>query len=75
MPGRDYYLKGRNDSTLMAYQNFAVEVAIMLNADPARARKEMTEIVDFEVLLANVRRAVNLVKLGVRRSGCDEIFD
>ena len=54
MPGRDYYLKGRNDSTLMAYQSFAADVAKMLNADPDRADREMEEMVDLEVKLANV---------------------
>ena len=56
MPGRDYYLKGRGNPTLVAYQQFAVDVAKMLRADPTRAEREMMEMVDFEVKLANVRR-------------------
>ena len=54
MPSRDYYLKGRKDRTLQTYQDFAISVAITLGADETRARKEIVEMVDFEITLANV---------------------
>ena len=54
MPSRDYYLKGRSEKPLLAYQQFATDVAVMLGADPQRAENEMREMVDFEIQLANV---------------------
>ena len=54
MPSRDYFLKERDDPTLMGYQQFAVDVAILLGADKDRAEQEMRAIVDFEIQLANV---------------------
>ena len=54
MPGRDYYRRGRDDAQLMAYQTYAVDVAKLLGADEARAEREMAEMVDFEMTLANV---------------------
>ena len=54
MPNRDYFLKGRDDPTLLAYENYATQMAIMFGADPMTAKYDMKEMVDFEVRLANV---------------------
>ena len=54
MPSRDYFLKGRNERQVMAYQNFAIQVAEALGANPTTARDEMTQMVDFEIQIANV---------------------
>ena len=61
MPSRDYYLKGRDEKTLVAYEKFAVDVAIMLGAEPERAAREMNEMVDFEINLANVSAMSHLL--------------
>ena len=63
MPSRDYYLKGRTDRTLQTYQDFAISVAIALGADETRARKEIVEMVDFEITLANVSKLVYMIYL------------
>lgn len=55
MPGRKYYLKSRNDTKLKAYEKLAVEMAIQMGADPKQAQKDMGDIVDLEINLANVR--------------------
>lgn len=55
MPTRDYYLKGRDDTVVQTYEDFARQVAIFLGAEPERAAREMRQMVDLEVALANVR--------------------
>lgn len=54
MPSREYYLKGRDDRPLMAYENLARSVATVLGADTQQAETEMKEMVDFEIELAKV---------------------
>ena len=54
MPSRDYYLKPRNDTMLMAYQTMLEEMIGAFGADPAVAKQDAKEIVDFEIELANV---------------------
>ena len=54
MPSRDYFLKGRNEPRITAYQTFAIRVAEALGANPTTARDEMTDMVDFEIKIANV---------------------
>ena len=64
MPGRQYFLKERDAKPLMAYQTFATEAANMLGADPRTAERDMREMIDFEIRLANVR----LVKCVLRKA-------
>ncbi|XP_074655289.1 neprilysin-like isoform X2 [Tubulanus polymorphus] len=54
MPGRDYYLKGRQDKTLKAYEQYALDFALALGADKAYAEQEIASMIDFEIKLANV---------------------
>ena len=54
MPSRDYYLKGRNDSMLLAYQKMKKDLAIAFGADPDMAEQDAKDLVDFEIELANV---------------------
>lgn len=54
MPDRKYFLNGRNDKTLKAYEKYAVELAIAFGADPTVAQQQMTEMVDFEIAMANL---------------------
>ena len=58
MPGREYFLKERNAKPLMAYQTFATDAAKMLGADLAMAEKDMSEMIDFEIRLANVSKPI-----------------
>ena len=54
MPGREYLLKGLEDKDVKAYLDYQVELATLLGADKERARKEQTDVVLFEIQLANV---------------------
>ncbi|XP_064642722.1 membrane metallo-endopeptidase-like 1 isoform X4 [Lineus longissimus] len=54
MPNRDYYLKGKNDTMLQAYQTLATGVAIAFGAEKAFAEQEISKMIDFEIELANI---------------------
>ncbi|XP_060599061.1 neprilysin-like isoform X3 [Ruditapes philippinarum] len=54
MPSRDYYLKGRDDKTLMAYQTMIQESAVAFGADETTAANDAKDIVDMEIELANI---------------------
>ena len=54
MPSREYYLKARNETTLMAYQTMIASIAVALGADKAIAEQDSKEIVDLERELAEV---------------------
>ena len=54
MPSREYYLKARNETTLMAYQTMIASIAVALGADKAIAEQDSKEIVDLERELAGV---------------------
>ena len=58
MPSRDYFLKGRNDTTLLAYQKMVNDIYVALGADPAVAKQDAKDLVDFEIELANVSMIV-----------------
>jgi len=55
MPSRDYFLKGRDDKALKSYEHYVVNVAVAMGASRDRAEREIEQMVDFEILLANVR--------------------
>ncbi|KAL4221850.1 Membrane metallo-endopeptidase-like 1 [Mactra antiquata] len=54
MPSRDYYLKGRDDKTLMAYQTMLEELAVEFGADKTMATTFAKDLVDMEIELANI---------------------
>ncbi|XP_077582062.1 endothelin-converting enzyme 1 [Stigmatopora nigra] len=55
LPSRDYYLnKTANEKYLTAYQNFLVELGVLLGGSYETSRQLMGEIVDFETALANI---------------------
>lgn len=55
MPGQKYYQVSRNDTMIQAYEGLIRGVSKLLGqADPDTAEKEIKEIVDFEILLANI---------------------
>ncbi|KAK6176886.1 hypothetical protein SNE40_015099 [Patella caerulea] len=54
MPGRSYYLRGRDDVMVQAYEKYGVELAMNLGADSATATTDIKDLVDFEFLLANI---------------------
>jgi len=54
MPSRDYFLDSRYSSQLNAYRKFTTEIAIALGGDKATSARDMNDMVDFEISLANV---------------------
>ncbi|XP_077428382.1 endothelin-converting enzyme 1 [Vanacampus margaritifer] len=55
LPSRDYYLnKTANEKYLTAYQNFLVELGVLLGGSEETSRLLMGEILDFETALANI---------------------
>jgi hypothetical protein len=48
-------MKGFEDPRLLAYEEFAVNVAILFGASNAVAKKDMRDVINFEIKLANVR--------------------
>ena len=62
MPDRKYYLSSRNDTVLVAYEQYAVQVAVAFGADEATAMHDMKEIVDFEIQIANVTTCIIYIK-------------
>lgn len=54
MPSRDYYLRGIGDEDVQIYEKFAVDVAMMFGASEPQARRDMREMVELEIELANV---------------------
>ncbi|XP_060595469.1 neprilysin-4-like [Ruditapes philippinarum] len=54
MSSRDYYMKGFEDPRLLAYEEFAVNVAILFGASNAVAKKDMRDVINFEIKLANL---------------------
>ena len=54
MPNRDYFLKDRNDTTLMAYEKFITDIAVAFGADESTAKKDSKDVVDLEIDLAKV---------------------
>jgi len=54
LPNRDYFLKDSTDRTLMTYKQLAVTLALALGAKEDVATKDMQEMIDFEMMLANI---------------------
>ena len=55
MPSREYYLKERNDTTILAYETMLVDLALALGADKGTAQQDAKAIVDLERDLAKVK--------------------
>lgn len=55
MPGREYYLKESDGEYKDAYLRFMISMAQLLGAAEETAKREMTEVLEFEEKLANVR--------------------
>lgn len=48
-----------NSTTIQAYYNFKVDIAVIFGADRSRAENEMKNVLEFEVALANVINSLN----------------
>lgn len=54
MMSRDYYMNGIDDLRLQAYEQYAVNVAMLFGANHSAAKQEMRDMILFEITLANV---------------------
>lgn len=54
MMSRDYFLDDSESKYKDAYLQFMISIAELLGANHTHAVKEMTDVLDFEVHLANV---------------------
>ncbi|ESO93428.1 hypothetical protein LOTGIDRAFT_176742 [Lottia gigantea] len=54
MPGRDYFLRGRDDVMLKAYEEYGINLAVEMGTDRLAAEADFKDLVDFEIQLANV---------------------
>ncbi|XP_063701659.1 neprilysin-2-like [Culicoides brevitarsis] len=54
---REFLIKGRDDPRVMAYFEYMRDLAILLGADSDTASKDMSDMVDFEIELANITAA------------------
>lgn len=52
---RKILLKAFNDTLVKAYYEYLVDVAVIFGAERLRAQRELKEVVEFEIKLANVR--------------------
>ena len=53
----------RDSDVLKAYENLGVNMATEFGADPTAAAKDMAEILDLEIQLANVRKGTSILGL------------
>lgn len=66
MPSRDYYLRGIGDEDVQIYEKFAVDVAMMFGASEPQARRDMREMVELEIELANVTMQKDFFPLNIK---------
>ena len=51
-------LKGFNDTMVTAYYDYMVDIAVLFGADKEKAKKELREVLEFEISLANIGRTL-----------------
>ncbi|KAK3095559.1 hypothetical protein FSP39_016105 [Pinctada imbricata] len=54
LPGRKYYLKGRKDRMVMAYEKLANSIAVGVGADPVVAKRDVQKLIDLEFEVAKI---------------------
>lgn len=54
MPSREYYLKQDDQQYKSAYLQYMIDLAVLLGASPENASRDMKEVLEFEIQLANV---------------------
>ncbi|KPU80743.1 uncharacterized protein Dana_GF16094, isoform B [Drosophila ananassae] len=51
---REYLVKGFNETLVVAYYDYMVDVAVLFGADKELAKKELLSSLEFEIALANI---------------------
>lgn len=54
MPSAEYYDLGFNHPIIQSYYNVLLNVATLLGADPLRSKREMKDLIEFEMNLASI---------------------
>ena len=54
MPNRGYFLSGRDDPRLKAYETMVRKVMLEFGADPTTIDADMNDQIEFEIAIANV---------------------
>ena len=62
LPSAEYYQLGFNHPIIQSYYNVLLNVATLLGAEPALAKKEMKELIEFEMNLASVSKLYTVWK-------------
>lgn len=52
---REYLVGGLENPRVSAYLSYQVDMAVLFGAERNRAEREMRDVLDFEIALANVR--------------------
>ncbi|XP_067658960.1 neprilysin-1-like [Haliotis asinina] len=60
LPNRGYYLKGVQDKYMVAYKQFIRDVATELGADQTTIDADVDDLIDFEIILANITTPMEL---------------
>lgn len=55
---RSYLIKGLDEIVVRGYYDYMVEAAVLLGANRERAVREMRDVLNFEIAVANVNRFV-----------------
>ena len=63
LPSAEYYLLGLGHPIMQTYYNLLVNVATLLGADRNRAKREMKELIEFEIELASVCIKFNIFQV------------
>lgn len=51
---REFLIKGFDDKLVRAYYDYMIDIAVLFGADKNRAIRELKQVVEFEMQLANV---------------------
>ena len=55
LPNTEYYLLGFEHPIIQTYYKILVDVSMLLGAEEVTAKKDMRDLIEFEVKLAKVR--------------------
>ena len=51
---REFLVKGFNETMVTAYYDYMVDIAVLFGADKEKAKIELREVMEFEIILANI---------------------
>jgi hypothetical protein len=68
LPSAEYYQLGFGHPIIQSYYNVLINVASLLGADPNLAKKEMKELIEFEMNLASVSIFIILLRAAEKRA-------